>query len=89
MLYQSNIHQRKDVPKQCRYNIALELSSANFKMKWTIAVLLCFCAVVAGIFQSPEPRGIQLRITQKGLDYSEYDVVYFGHDFARYCIQAS
>ena len=58
-------------------------------MKWTIAVVLCFCAVVAGIFQSPEPRGIQLRITQKGLDYSEYHLVYLGLDFARYCIQTS
>ena len=39
-------------------------------------VLLCFSFLAVDAFvKSGEPRGIQLRLTQKGLDYSEYNFI--------------
>ena len=57
-----------------------------FKMTLIIAVLLCLTAVATSAFQSAEPRGIQLRVTQNGLDYSEYGLS-FSSKSCSFCLR--
>ena len=57
--------------------ILANVFSLAYTMSVIITVILCLTAVVSVACQSAEPRGIQLRITQKGLDYSKYGLTFF------------